>query len=367
MAAERLARAGVSTLLIDEKMAWEKPCGGGVTFKAYRQYPFLREGRSHSVSTTWLHSDESPPARLALEKPLLIFSRRELNQLLLDRAAAAGAELLTTRVTGVEREGKGWSLTTRAGALQADQLIIATGARNPLREFGTPWTAGDTMVALGYYIPSEQPHIDIQFFADLEGYIWLFPRCGHLSAGICGKGVSAAGLRQRLETYLAERGISFNDAQFYAHMLPALATSSWPNNRLDGPGWLAVGDSAGLVDPVTGEGIYYAMRSGELAGQFLAEERPEAYAGQVEAEFGADLAYASTLARRVYLGRFCGGANTTRMLQFLRRSTQIQSVMQELFAGTMSYRELRARIRSNFKSTMAEIALNTCLRRIVTI
>ena len=53
------------------------------------------------------------------------------------------------------------------------------------------------------------------------------------------------------------------------------------------------------------------------------------------------------------------------MLQFLRRSTQIQSVMQELFAGTMSYRELRARIRSNFKSTMAEIALNTCLRRIV--
>ena len=86
MAAERLARAGVSTLLIDEKMAWEKPCGGGVTFKAYRQYPFLREGRSHSVSTTWLHSDESPPARLALEKPLLIFSRRELNQLLVSHA-----------------------------------------------------------------------------------------------------------------------------------------------------------------------------------------------------------------------------------------------------------------------------------------
>jgi len=366
MAAERLAHAGVRTLLIDEKMAWEKPCGGGVTFKAYSQYPFLTAARSHPVSTTWLHAESTVSARLALEKPLLVFSRRELNQLLLDRAAAAGAELLTTRVTAVEREGKSWFLTTRSGPLQADHLIIATGARNPLRNFGTPWTPSDTMVALGYYIPSDQPHIDIQFFADLEGYIWLFPRCGHLSAGICGKGMTAAALRQRLEDYLAKRGISYKDAQFYAHMLPALATDSWPNNRLAGPGWLAVGDSAGLVDPVTGEGIYYAMRSGELAGQLLAEGRPEAYAAQVELEFGADLAYASTLARRVYLGRFCGGANTTRMLQFLRRSPRIQAVMQELFAGTISYRELRARIRGNFKSTMAEIAINSFLRRIVT-
>lgn len=366
MAAEGLAHAGVRTLLIDEKMAWEKPCGGGVTFKAYHQYPFLTAGLSHSVSTTWLHAEATPSARLTLEKPVLVFSRRELNQLLLDRAAAAGADLLTTRVTAVEREGNGWSLATLSGSLRADHLIIATGARNPLRAFGTPWTPDDTMVALGYYIPSEQPHIDIQFFADLEGYIWLFPRRGHLSAGICGKGVTAAGLRERLEDYLAKRGISYTDAQFYAHMLPALATDSWPNNRLAGPGWLAVGDSAGLVDPVTGEGIYYAMRSGELAGQLLAEGRPEAYAAQVEFEFGADLAYASTLARRVYLGRFCGGANTTRMLQFLRRSGRIQAVMQELFAGTISYQELRARIRGNFKSTMAEIAVNTFLRRIVT-
>ena len=366
MAAERLAHAGVRTVLIDEKMAWEKPCGGGVTFKAYNQYPFLAKGLSHSVSTTWLHADSTPSARLTLRQPLLIFSRRDLNQLLLDRAAAAGAELLTTRVTAVERAGNSWSLSTRTGSLQADHLIIATGARNALRGFGTAWTANDTMVALGYYIPSDQPHIDIRFFADLEGYIWLFPRRGHLSAGICGKGVTAAALRQRLERYLAERGISYADAQFYAHMLPSLAFGSWPNNRLAGPGWLAVGDSAGLVDPVTGEGIYYAMRSGELAGQLLAEGRQEAYAAQVESEFGADLTYASTLAQRVYLGRFRGGANTTRMLQFLRRSQRIQAVMQELFAGTISYGELRTRIRGNFKSTMAEIAINSLLRRTVT-
>ena len=41
--AERLARAGVRTIVLDEKLAWEKPCGGGITYKAYSQYPYLLE------------------------------------------------------------------------------------------------------------------------------------------------------------------------------------------------------------------------------------------------------------------------------------------------------------------------------------
>ena len=47
------------------------------------------------------------------------------------------------------------------------------------------------MYALGYCVPSDQEHIDIQFLPNLEGYIWVFPRAGHLSVGICGKGESA--------------------------------------------------------------------------------------------------------------------------------------------------------------------------------
>ena len=42
-AAERLARAGLETVVLDEKLAWEKPCGGGLTYKAYTRYPFLLE------------------------------------------------------------------------------------------------------------------------------------------------------------------------------------------------------------------------------------------------------------------------------------------------------------------------------------
>ncbi len=64
------------------------------------------------------------------------------------------------------------------------------------------------MYALGYWVPSDQAHIDIQFLPKLEGYIWVFPRAGHLSVGICGKGESAQSLRGRLERYMDERGIS---------------------------------------------------------------------------------------------------------------------------------------------------------------
>ena len=72
------------------------------------------------------------------------------------------------------------------------------------------------MMALGYYIEGDQTHIDMQFLRALEGYIWIFPRCGHLSVGICGKGEPAASLRRRLEAYLREREIRYDDARFYA-------------------------------------------------------------------------------------------------------------------------------------------------------
>ncbi len=366
-AARQLAQAGIPTTIFDEKLAWEKPCGGGVTYKAYSQYPFLLESGLHrGVTRTCLDNVESGPVRLTLAQPMLIFSRRELNQLLLDRAQQAGATLRQARVTGIERESGGWRIHTAQGPERAQFLIVATGARNPLRDAGTRYTAADSMTALGYFIPRAQQHVDIEFFPDFEGYIWIFPRRDHLSAGICGKGLPASEMRARLEAYLDRRRISRSGATFYAHMLPSLSAAAWPANNMAGDGWLAAGDAAGLVDPVTGEGIYYAMRSGELAGRFVAEGNPDRYAAAVRAEFADDLAYASTLAPRFFHGRYLFGANTTRLLQFLRRSPRLAAIMQELFAGTLPYHHLRLRIKDSLHLTLSEIGVNLFLRRIVT-
>ncbi len=371
-AAERLANAGLKTIIIDEKLAWEKPCGGGITYKAYSQYPYLIENDTPKryVNDTLLAAPKSGAFKMSLSRPLLIYSRFDLNGMLLRRAEAAGAEIAQERVLGLDRTSSGWTIRTRSAKLDADYCVIATGARNPLRDVGTQYRAQDTMYALGYWVPCEQAHIDIQFLPKLEGYIWVFPRAGHLSVGICGKSESAQCLRARLERYMEEKGISRKDAKFYGHMLPALESSGWRNNRLAGEGWIAVGDAGGLVDPITGEGLYYAVRSGDLASQVLLndagpDKAAETYRQIIKSDFGLDLTYGAGLAKRLFCGAICFGAVPTRMIDFMKRSPKFCEIMQDLFAGTQPYLELKNRLLRNVNTTVHEILMSFLFRKLI--
>lgn len=372
MAAERLAAGGLDTVLFDEKLAWEKPCGGGLTYKAYRQYPFLlhNDVRKRQVRVTELAAPGTKQTRMVLREPLLIYSRYELNRLLLERAERAGARIEQTRVVNLVRKDSGWRLETPKGALEADFCVVATGARNHLPGVGTKFRAEDTMLTAGYYVPEEQEHIDIQFLPQFEGYIWVFPRCGHLSVGICGKGLPGREMRRRLEEYMRERGIRWKDGVFYSHLLPALTRNAWRRNQVSGEGWLGVGDAAGLVDPVTGEGLYYAIRSGDLAGQILLsdehppKEKPQAYRSLLERDFALDLEMGAAWARRLFRGRFLFGGVPQRMLQFMRRSPRFRDLMQDLFAGTQNYLTLKQRLLRNLHGTFLDTALSFLLGRV---
>jgi geranylgeranyl diphosphate/geranylgeranyl-bacteriochlorophyllide a reductase len=371
-AAERLAAAGLGVILMDEKLAWEKPCGGGLTCKAYTQYPFLLDNPTpkRMVTETVLAASKAGEVTLRLGDPLLIYSRFDLNGMLLERAERAGAQIEKIRVTGLERRGSGWQLRTPAGSVDADYCIVATGARNALRDVGTQLAPPDAMSALGYYIAGDQSRIDIQFLSGLEGYIWVFPRCGHLSVGICGKGEAAASLRRRLERYLDEHGMAWKGARFYSHVLPSLDTRSWKRNRVAGEGWMAVGDAAGLVDPVTGEGLYYAIRSADLAAESLLADAGEAQSAEryrklLRRDFTADLEFGSRLAKRVFLGRFLLGSVPARMVQFTRRSPRFAGIMQDLFAGRQPYLGLKRRLMRNLNGSLYEIAMSLGFSRIV--
>lgn len=372
-AAERLAEAGLRVVVFDEKLAWEKPCGGGLTFKAYSQYPFLIQNDTPKklITETCLAAPKAGSCRMVLRQPLVIYARFDLNRLLLERAERAGAQLEKARVLELEPSGRGWKVRTSGGTLEADFCIVATGARNSLRQVGTEWTVDDTMYALGYYVPSSQEHIDIQFLPRLEGYIWVFPRCGHLSVGICGKGEPAQALRRRLERYMDERGIPWRGAQFYAHMLPSLAPGAWRRNRVAGEGWLAVGDAGGLVDPITGEGLYYAIRSADLASRVVVndahapEQKPHAYRSLLARDFAADLEFGASLAKRFFLDKFLFGSVPARMVQFMRRSPSFLNLIQDMFAGTQPYRSLKERLLRNLNGTLQEILWNFLFQRLL--
>jgi geranylgeranyl diphosphate/geranylgeranyl-bacteriochlorophyllide a reductase len=188
--------------------------------------------------------------------------------------------------------------------------------------------------------------------------------------GICGKGEPAASLRQRLERYMSDHGIVWKGAAFYSHLLPSLDTKSWKRNRVAGDGWMAVGDAAGLVDPVTGEGLYYALRSADLATQSLladtpASENAERYRKLLRHDFAADLEFGSRLAKRVFLGRFLLGSVPARMVQFTRRSPRFAAIMQDLFAGRQPYLGLKRRLMQNLNGSLYEIAMSFGFSRVV--
>ena len=372
-AAERLASAGLDVQVFDEKLAWEKPCGGGLTFKAYSQYPFLIENSTPKrlITETILAAPYGGEVSLKLDDPLLIYSRLDLNRMLLERAERAGAQIEKARVLGMSRYGRGWQLRTSSGMVDADFCIVATGARNALPDVGTQLTAEDTMPALGYYVPGDQTRIDIQFLPRLEGYIWVFPRCGHLSVGICGKGEPASSLRKRLERYLTERGIAWKGAAFYSHLLPSLDAASWKKNRVAGDGWMAVGDAAGLVDPVTGEGLYYAIRSADLAARALLSEagepagKADQYGRSLRRDFAADLEFGARLAKRVFLGRFLFGSVPARMVQLTRRSPRFSAIIQDLFAGKQPYLGLKRRLLRNLNGSLYDVGMSLGFSRLV--
>jgi flavin-dependent dehydrogenase len=134
---------------------------------------------------------------------------------------------------------------------------------------------------------------------------------------------------------------------------------------------MAVGDAGGLVDPITGEGLYYAIRSGDLASQVVLNDaydivgKAAAYRDAVTREFARDLEYAATLARRVYLGRYLFRSVPHMMVEFMRRSPRFRDLMQDLFAGTQPYLSLRDRLKKNINVTLQEVFMQFFLEHVI--
>jgi len=366
--AERLAQGwglrganspGRRVLVFEEKIGWEKPCGGGLSPKAVRRYPFLAQtGRGGSfLREVEFIAPTGATMRFRLRSPLAVYSRATLNSLLLQRAEDAGAEVVADRILRLRRRDADWQLEGRRGTYRADFVVLAAGARTRLRQVLTEdFPPSDFMLTLGYYLPRSSELVRVQFYEDFEGYAWAFPRLDHVSVGICGKAEAEpmAALRDRLNAFMQKFDYLPDARRIFSHLLPSLSVESWGSMRLAGQGWALVGDAAGLVDPITGEGIYYAMRSGDLLADCLLEQFPQLYPERVRVEFGRGLALGARLARTFYRGEFLGGGVTTRMIELGARSRKFLDLMQDLLEGSQSYLGLMARLHVGLARSLLE-------------
>ena len=374
LAAERLAEGGARVALFDGRPPGDaKPCGGGVTSKALKAWPFLLEAGGRTVDEVEMYAPGGGHVRLKLEEPFAIYSRRALDSYLRERARRAGAEVIAARVSpSAERGADGaWTLRARGGASWTGRLLVAAdGANSPFaRKLAGPLANSEMEVAFGYRTPlagGEDAPTVIAFLPGWAGYAWAFPRLDHISFGIATAqdafdhkaldrmlwGFMAGYYRARRDAggsiwrgaAGAGRGAGGDEAEGelrrvaerYAARIPGLAPETLDRRRAAGGGWALLGDAAGFADPVTGEGIFYALRSAELfAGAFLAGDA-EAYERAWRADFGRELRRAAQMRRRFY-GSFWGGPFTDRMIKFARAHPGIRRTLRELVGGEQGY------------------------------
>lgn len=359
MCGERLAHAGYDVTIYDEHLAWEKPCGGGLTHKAIETYPFLLNGPypKKLIRNVELISSKGHRAHLSLDHPIVIYSRTVLNGLLLDRAEAAGCRVKRLRVNQINTAGERAKLAIGESCVESDFVVIAAGARNSLLPDTRPLSRDDLEMTLGYFVPAQAERICVKFLSRFEGYLWSFPRCDHLSVGICGSMTrhTSHELRRHLHTFMDDEKISREGASFFSHVLPSPQRQTLSARRVVGRNWALAGDAAAWVDPITGEGLYYALRSGDLLAEALIANQPTDYPARIRKAFSTDLEFATRIARRFYRGRFLGQAVATRMIQFIERSPTFRGLMTDLFGGSQDYCTLKKRLWRQCGTTLTEV------------
>jgi flavin-dependent dehydrogenase len=132
-------------------------------------------------------------------------------------------------------------------------------------------------------------------------------------------------------------------AERYAARIPGLEPRTWDTRQACGDQWALLGDAAGFADPVTGEGIYYALRSAELFAECYLAGSPLEYEQRWRRDFGRELQRASQMRRKFY-GNFWGAPFTERMIKFARGHRGIRKVLGQLVAGDQGYTDLKKKL-----------------------
>ena len=170
------------------------------------------------------------------------------------------------------------------------------------------------------------------------------------------QGKSTAELRRILELSLPEFGLPLDGARFYAHIIPSLTPDALRNSSFSGDGWAMIGDAAGFVDAITGEGLYYALRSAELLTEALLARDATQYPALVKKDFLSELEHAARIANRFYGGEWLGGSVLERMIQLTQHSEHFREVIRDLFSGAQEYSVLRRRVYKKLPRIMMETA-----------
>lgn len=296
--ARHAAELGLSVTVLEKStFPRSKPCAAGLTDRSLR----LLNGKQTPVERQRFHTVEIAFGRhLSLlvsgrETLIATTTRAEFDALLAREAAAAGAEVEFGRaVTGLEHDGKGVRVRVGSESVTARHVVVADGARGAGRRvLGlTPLQMGGGIYIRVFPGTDGLPEllgerVLFDLTAAKRGYGWVFPKGDHANVGVFSQRELSARLRRDLDAFVALRGLGgWRSEGPFAFPIPV----GRPADALGTERVLFAGDAAGLVNPVTGEGISAAILSGRLAAEAVSESLDtgravsSSYARRVHAE-----------------------------------------------------------------------------------
>ena len=257
-------------------------------------------------------------AHFKMNHPIVIYARKVLNGLLLDRAVKA-CTAVQSRVTHVNTEGARARITVGGEEKSFDFVVLAAGARNQLLPETTALGTNDLEITLGYFVPAEADIIKIKFLKRIRGLHLVLPARGpsfrgHLREDGTELQPAAAAPPRKLHRGRRDSHAGREPLQPRAALASGADDSRPPYHRTQLGDGGRCGRSAWDLSPAKG---FMTLCAPAISGQALVEGALEKYPERLRAAFSADLEFAASLARKLFRGNFLGGAITTPMVQLV--------------------------------------------------
>ena len=288
IAAYRLSRAHARVLLIDKvRFPRDKPCGGGLTMRAVKQIPFSVEPVVEDrITRARCRLQYGPVMERSSEQVLcLMTQRRRLDEFLVQQAVEAGTTFRDGVRVSVESDRE---VRVDGEAIQVDAVVGADGANGVTARALDLGGAIVNGVALEGNLPYERlPAGDWRGLLVLElatvagGYGWIFPKGDHVNVGVGGWGWEGPRLREHLGVLCERYGVRLEElTNLRGHRLPMRR----PGTVLGHGRALLVGDAAGVLDPVSGDGMYEGFVTARLAAEHIVGDELDSYMAAVHRE-----------------------------------------------------------------------------------
>jgi len=359
----RLSKEGVDTIVFDFRAPHEKICGGGVSYKAIKRFPIISELHvpRKEIWESTLISPKDRTVKVKLEKPLTIFNRRDLDYSLLKKAMRFGAHFRKEKVQSFAREGNSWKIFTNTGDYKAEILVGADGALSRTRrKLNAVPRKEDAFFALECFLNVKRDVVIFKFFPDIQGYLWAFPRINNLAVGIVSnysRKTNVKDIEKRLlhfiERYYPEQTPKISVQGAYT---PLFCADDIKNIRICDNNWALIGDAATFVDPVSGEGIYYAIYSAEILSQCIVENELALYQPLCMKYFGENLVKALQGLKYFYQPEFI-----EVMIQMAKESLSVRRIVSDMMSGSLDYLSWKGALRKGLYKIMSDFIFNADL------